>query len=233
MPVRPYGVLSGVVVDVKREGGHDDTPHYQVHVVDNNGINYRVAVNVRSQEEPSELLYLVDENFDASKLGEMPAGGSGWTELRSDEGGAALDYLRGNLFDKGSMRTLPSEIGGPDNDLADIFDHYVRGAMGDRSVVIYVFGERWGPESKRDKVFHFEPGNGVHNVHLNQGNVRRFRGDDGIWQDGGVLLHLTREERWVAVFLAFQSQVWQTDEDGHAVPGVPPGPFATHVHGMA
>jgi uncharacterized protein YukJ len=39
------------------------------------------------------------------------------------------------------------------------------------------------------KVFGFLPGNGVHDIHMNQGNSQQFRGDDGVWQDGGLLLH--------------------------------------------
>jgi len=35
---------------------------------------------------------------------------------------------------------------------------------------VYAFGERWGPEADRpDKVFGFSPGNGVHDIHMNQG----------------------------------------------------------------
>jgi hypothetical protein len=40
----------------------------------------------------------------------------------------------------------------------------------------------------RDKVFGFLPGNGVHDIHMNQGNSQEFRRDDGVWQDGGLLL---------------------------------------------
>ena len=38
---------------------------------------------------------------------------------------------------------------------------------------MYAFGERWGPEShKADQYFGFVPGNGVHDIHMNQGLVR-------------------------------------------------------------
>lgn len=59
---------------------------------------------------------------------------------------------------------------------------------------------------------------------MNQGNSRAFRRDDGVWQDGG-LLHLPGEARWVAIFLAFQSQAWHTDDTtGHAIADGPPRP---------
>src|SRR3954452_25355496 len=62
MPLRSYGVLSGRIVDTRREGAAD-TPHYQIHVVDDAGTNYRIAVNVDSQQSPSELLFLVLDDF--------------------------------------------------------------------------------------------------------------------------------------------------------------------------
>jgi uncharacterized protein YukJ len=178
-------------------------------------------VNVQSQQSPSELLFLVLEDFHHPLTDALPAAGSGWTPLPSRPGGPNLDYIRANLFDPSTMRLLPPDVTGPDNDLADLLDHYVRRAMGDPQVVAYVFGERFGPEpTTADKVFGFRPGNGVHDVHMNQGNSSQFRRDDGVWQDGALLLHLAAESRWVAIFLAFQSQAWHTDDTtGHAIAG--------------
>jgi uncharacterized protein YukJ len=225
MPLRSYGVLSGRVVDTRREGAID-TPHYQIHLADDAGTNYRAAVNVLSQQSPSELLFLVAEDFRHPLTAELPATASGWTPLTSRPGGAALDYVRANLFDPSAMRLLPPDVVGPDNDLADRLDHFVRRAIGDGQVVAHVFGERFGPEpTTADKVFGFLPGNGVHDVHMNQGNSARFRRDDGVWQDGGLLLHLAAESRWVGIFLAFQSQAWHTDDTtGHAIEGAEPRP---------
>jgi hypothetical protein len=59
---------------------------------------------------------------------------------------------------------------------------------------------------------------------MNQGNSQQFRGDDGVWQDGGLLLHYPAQLQWVAIFLAFQSQAWHTDDQtGHAIPTPQPG----------
>jgi hypothetical protein len=147
----------------------------------------------------------------------------GWHPLASRPGTGALDYIRGNLFDRAHLRTLPPDAVGPDNDLPDLFDHYVERAVGDPGARLFAFGERWGPEDAvPDKVFGFSPGNGVHDIHMNQGNAARFVRDDGPWQDGGLLFHFPAEDRWVAVFLAFQSQAWHTDDvTGHAIAGGP------------
>ncbi len=45
---------------------------------------------------------------------------------------------------------------------------------------------------------------------MNQGNVEKWKGDNGIWQDGGILIQFEKEEEWVGIFLAFQSQSWCT-----------------------
>ena len=67
---------------------------------------------------------------------------------------------------------------------------------------------------------------------MNQGNSARFRGDDGVWQDGGLLLHFPGEGRWVGIFLAFQSQAWHTDDaTGHAVAAPVPAPQPAPVDG--
>jgi uncharacterized protein YukJ len=171
MPLKSYGVLVARPVGRRREGTSDDTPHYQIQLVDEAGTSYRAAVNVKSQQQPSELLHLVKDDFQHPVTAALAALGAGWHRLPSFPGGLGLDYIRGNLFDPSSLRPLPPELPGVDNDLADRLDHHVLRAIADSTARVCVYGERWGPEaSTRDKVFGFRPGNGVHDVHMNQGN---------------------------------------------------------------
>jgi uncharacterized protein YukJ len=221
MPLKSYGVLVGRAVERRREGAKD-SPHYQIRLSDEAGAGFRAAVNVLSQESPSELLYLVDDDLRHPITAAMAGLAAGWHSLPPRGG---LDFIRGNLFDRSAMRALPPDVTGPDNDLADVLDHYVQRAIAEPDALAYVFGERWGPETIKDKVFGFKPGNGVHDIHMNQGNSARFAGDDGVWQDGGMLLHFPGESRWVGIFLAFQSQAWHTDDStGHAIAGPAPAP---------
>jgi hypothetical protein len=56
-------------------------------------------------------------------------------------------------------------------------------------------------------------------------NVGRFRADNGVWQDGALLIQFPSEGRWVGIFLAFQSQAWHTDDrTGDALDVTPPRP---------
>jgi uncharacterized protein YukJ len=224
MPLKKYGVLVARAVERRREGG-TDSPHYQIRLADGVGATYRAAVNVLSQESPSELLYFVDDDVDHPITGTLAGLTPGWHQLPPRGG---LDFIRGNLFTRADMRALPPDVTGPDNDLADMLDHYVLRAIDEHDALVFAFGEPWGPESARDKVFGFRPGNGVHDIHMNQGNSARFRGDDGVWQDGGLLLHFPGENRWVGIFLAFQSQAWHTDDTtGHAIEAPAPTPTPT------
>jgi len=215
MPLDRYGVLKGSVVD--RRLGSGINPHYQIHLVDNDS-DYRVAVNVQSQDK-SEVEYVIESHFEhplLERLHELPLG---FSALKSKANGAALDLIRGNLIDRTEFVPLPISAPGPDNDLNEKLDQYVQRAMADETSLLYAFGQRWGPEDIKDKVFGFAPGNGIHDVHVNQGNDPKHKKDDGVWQDGGLLFHFPKSDQWVAVFLRFQSQTWHTDDrTGHALP---------------
>ncbi len=223
MPLKKYGVLKGSAT--ARRLGAGPSPHYQVRLIDQTA-DHRIAVNVRSKLAPSELEYLVDERFRHPIIEALEALPLGFTPIPrgAGVGGLALDYIRGNLFDRERMTPLPHDVPGPDNDLNEKLDHYFQRAMSDEESFIYAFGEPWGPEPKKDSYFGFIPGRGIHDIHMNQGNHSSFAAQDGTWQDGGLLLHFPVPRQWVGIFLKFQSQAWHTDDvTGHAiVPGIQP-----------
>ena len=221
MPLKNYGLLKGKAIEVRLGAGQ--SPHYQVYIVDDT-TDYRIAINVQSMLSPSELEYLIDDRFVhpiTTLLEEAPLG---FTKIASKPGTTALDYIRANLFDRTKMRPLPFNVPGFDNDLNEKIDGVMQRALADEEALVYAFGERWGPEkNKKDKYFGFLPGNGIHDIHMNQSNVGNFVGDDGVWQDGGVLVHFPTQGQWVAVFLKFQSQGWHTDDKtGHKIGGPEP-----------
>jgi uncharacterized protein YukJ len=222
MPLKNYGVLRGSAVD--RRLGSGGNPHFQVHVVDDSA-HWRLAVNVESQLSPSELEFVVVDPFAHPVVDELRTLAPGFHPLDSKPGGAALDFIRGNLFDPRDLKPLPFDVPGPDNDLNEKVDHYVQRAMGDPDAAIFAFGERWGPEPIPDKIFGFAPGGGVHDLHMNQGNTGSFTRDDGVWQDGALILHYPAHDEWVGIFLKFQSQTWHTDDaTGHQIGDAGGGP---------
>ena len=220
MPLKRYGVLKGKAIDSKNVIGQN--PHFQVLIVDDE-LRHRIAINVKSKIAPSELLYYVDEYFNHPIIDELEELSFGFHELESKPGGMSLDYIRGNHFDASKMKPLPHDIPGPDNDLNELIHKYIAKAIGMENSAVYAFGQKWGPENnKRDKYFGFEPGNGIHDIHMNQGNFETWKKDDGVYQDGGLIIHLPDEDRLVAVFLAFQSQCFHTDDaTGHCIAPTP------------
>ena len=161
MPLLGYGVLTATAADRRREGS-GDTPHYQVQLRGADGTDYRAAINVKSQQAPSDLLYLLDDDFRHPLTNAVEGLGEGWHPLQSQAGGPNLDYVRANLFDPAKMRPLPPDAEGPDNDLPDLLEHFVQRAIADPAARIHVFGQRWGPEEgKKDQIFGFLPGTGI------------------------------------------------------------------------
>lgn len=222
MPVRNYGVLKGRAIDRVIEY-ESHSPHYQIHV-QAGATDYRIAVNVKSTDDSTpELLFYVAENFQHVVTDEIAELEEGFHYLQRKPDGMALDYIRSNLFSRSKMVVLPHNIPGEDNDLNEKVEMYVRRAVRHEDAIVYAFGSRWGPENRtKDKIFGFKPGNGVHNIHMNQGNPRgRHAKDNGVYQDGALLIHYPSQSRWVGIFLAFQSQAWHTgNRNGHPDGGI-------------
>ena len=217
MPLNQYGVLKGQATDFRL--GVGSSPHYQIRINDGQ-TDYRVAVNVKSAAFPSELLYYVADDFHHPVLDALVPLAPGFHALTSVPSGGGLDLIRGNLLDVRLMQPLPDNVAGPNNDLNELIDGYVQRALAEEEAFVYAFGQRWGPETQADRYFSFKPGNGIHDIHMNQGNLDHRRNDDGVWQDGGMLFQFSTH--WVALFLAFQSQSFHTDDrTGHRLAEVP------------
>jgi uncharacterized protein YukJ len=222
MGLEMYGVLKGFVVDTKI--GMGSSPHYEIRVVDKND-DWRVAVNVKSQGSPSEVLYFVDPYFRHPICDQLSTLDLGFTSSRKTPE-VGLDYIRTNLFNVNDMKPLPYNIPGPDNDLNELVDKYIQRANNDESAIIYAFGEQWPETNERDKYFGFKPQKGVHDIHMNQGNSGKWMRDNGVHQDGALLIYFASTKQWVAVFLAFQSQTFHTDDQtGNPITNTVPKPI--------
>ena len=80
MPIPNYGVLKGKAIDKFRGEPNDSTPHYEIHVTAA-GKHYRIAVNVQSQQPPSEVLYFANEDFEWAHLQDLKGLAGGFTGL--------------------------------------------------------------------------------------------------------------------------------------------------------
>jgi uncharacterized protein YukJ len=217
MPVKNYGVLKARPLEGLEGTPH--SPHYEIHVVDQTETHYRIAINVLSQVQPFNLLYHVNDDFRYPTLPDLLELPDGFTKLPSKPDGLAIDFLRSDIVDADKLGPVLFTDVGSERQLNDILHEHVQLAIDDPNARIYAFGARFGPEhGKPDKYFDFEPGNGIHEIHMNQGNDPTHRPEDGVWQDGALLIFLPGSNHWMAVFLMFQSQSLHTDDTtGHAI----------------
>ncbi|KAI7974190.1 hypothetical protein EIK77_000136 [Talaromyces pinophilus] len=205
-----YGVWKAHPKRYDVERGGTRTPHLTLYFGNNEGIDFRAAINIKSGDQPeSRLVYWVNEDMSGHPLvrglSELKTGFERLDHKEPERGRLRLDYIRGNFFNVNTGRVLGHDITGPNNDIIDVLVPKVQQAINEGAVV-YIFGER------------FNTNDGIHNVHMNQGNIRRYWGEDGVFQDGALLFHFPAADKWVGIFLAFASQAVHTSENGgHAI----------------
>ena len=208
-----YGVLKGVVTGHLRDADDD---HYQILVRAGKTL-HRIACNVKSSapKAPSTLLFQSKTSLPPGLTTKLKALQEGFTKLPSKPGGVAMDYVRGGIVVPKTMKPVPPDAPGVDNDLKDKLEAAVVKAMAQQGSVIHAFGAKWGPEKgKADQYFKFVPGNGIHDIHMNQGNSGKYKKDNGVFQDGALIISFP-QDKWLAFFFAFQSQTFDTDEHGN------------------
>ena len=215
MPITSYSVLRGrptagqVVTGASR--------HYQITVAAG-GATFTVAVNIESIDG-SEVLYAIVNGFTPPDPSALSALSEGITGLGSEPGGLALDFVRQRIagkpmITKAQMTLLPKAAVDRVRALAleNAVVALLNAAVADPSATVYAFGSAFSDNGVVD---------GIHDIHMNQGNPKNNHGaDNGIWQDGALFLLI--KGVWTAVFIAFQTESWTTDAAGN--------PTAAKVH---
>jgi uncharacterized protein YukJ len=207
-----YGVLVGKIKDGQIDPPADKSPHYEIWVEANGG--YRVAVNVLSVDG-SDVVAFFDANFtNPTKLDlpQLAAGPVGFTTLATGPSGKGLDYLRDNLFPLSAMQPIPPEGSGVT--LANLLDAQIERAKADTGSVVIALGDFF-QDPGNDSIFHFSPEQGVHDIHMMQGNpAGNFSDDNRINGDGALFIRFTGGET-VALFARFATQSTTTDDNGN------------------
>jgi uncharacterized protein YukJ len=215
-----YGVLRARPDRYKRED-NASTPHLQIRALDTSGQPWRIAVNVQSDSGSDVAFWVVDPLAGHPLLASLPGTVSGFkTAARNAD--HALDFVKAPLFTWTDGRSLPPSGTASGDDLQDLLSLYLdqcKAAGGE----IYAFG------AKFDRNLHMpidaEFGNtdglhGIHDIHMNQGNVGQHASDNGVFHDGGLILKFP--DRYLGLFLGFQTQRIPTDAAGNAAAGATP-----------
>ena len=212
-----YGVLRGHPDRYKRED-NTSSPHLQIRVLEDGGQPWRIAVNVQSDTGSHVAFWVVDPLVGEPLLASLPGVASGFSPA-APNADHALDFVKAPLFDFTLGRVLPPSGQANSDDLQDLLSLYLdqcKAAGGE----LYAFGAKF--EQNLHKPIDAEFGNldglhGIHDIHMNQGNVGQHAGDNAVFHDGGIILKFP--DRFLGLFLGFQTQRIPTDAAGNAAPG--------------
>jgi hypothetical protein len=217
----PYGFVKAKLASLPRLQSKQVNNHgaaemqYHLHFsLDVNGAAWDTAVNVGADNAADLLKYKIVKGFNNLATDAMRAA-QGAVDLTGKTALPALDFLRSGILG-GTGEWLNSDVlrGGveqkqPPAALSALLSKAFEGKND-----VYVFGR------------FYSEGNGIHDVHMNQGSRGRYihrPGDDGndhndVWQDGALMIDFGAEG-WTAYFPAFTQQSVPTDELGNPLPG--------------
>lgn len=217
MPLQRYGILLGQ----PKEGRifpprkSTDQPHFHIRI-EAGGTQFDVAMNIRSSDG-SEIRYQAKDRFKPPNLESLKVLHPGLTLTHGDRQ-LGLDYVRTQgLVAPDQMELLPIGETLPNTKLHNHIDSLIQKAI-QEGAQIFVFGQSFANQGSSPNPFWgFVPDQGIHDVHMNQGNpAGRFEKDNGIFQDGGMFV-LFPNGIWSSLFIAFQSQSFHTDDRGNPI----------------
>lgn len=221
-----YGVLRGKLDRWKREDpspGSTKSPHLQVRLLDGQAKPWRIPVNVRSGDPAKSLIifHRADPLLSHPILEHLSALPSGLTDLNHKTRSAsnALDYSRAPLFDWPTGIALPPTGPGENDDLQDVVSSHLN-ELKTRGGELFAFGSHFHDSAPKPGIdAEFGTRDGMHDIHMNQGNAPHEHDEDnGVFNDGGLILRYP--DHVTGLFLRFKTQFLPTDPNGDRIPGV-------------
>ncbi|KAH8205746.1 hypothetical protein TruAng_000022 [Truncatella angustata] len=206
MTIQRYGVWRGTAT--KWEPTQQDNDHGHITFTDGTTDDLDCAVDVKSKDSDSRIVFWNVVSFDeshplAAKLVNISEGYQSITSHTPS--GLGLDYLKGGLVNVQQGRILDYNESGPNNDILDFLNPILNAAVSQKADM-YLYGSQ------------YEEGDGIHDIHMNQGDVGKFAKENGVYQDGGMVFNFKSGSGdltgWQGVFLAFATQSTQTNSKG-------------------
>ena len=191
-----YVMFRGKVIDKWYD--FDKRAHYHIVAMDDEGKRFDLAVNIGSIYEKmneivsSNLKVYYDESYSCRKgiVRKMLLQKNGITECHK---GLYLDYIRMKLFPHEKMIQMKG-FDVTSIYLTGIIEKNVVQAMNNDEYEVIAFGRLYAN------------GKGLHDIHMNQGSVDKFRKNDASYSDGGLFFRNRRDDKITAVFIAFITQ---------------------------
>ena len=191
-----YVMFRGKVIDKWYD--FDKRAHYHIVAMDDEGKRFDLAVNIGSIYEKmneiisSNLKVYYDDSYSCRKgiVRKMLLQKNGITECHKD---LYLDYIRMKLFPHEKMIQMKG-FDVTSIYLTEIIEKNVVQAMNNDDYEVIAFGRLYAN------------GKGLHDIHMNQGSVDKFRKNDASYSDGGLFFRNRRDNKITAVFIAFITQ---------------------------
>ncbi len=209
MSIANYGIVKGTIQKFKL-GGRPEQPHLHL-LMDAAGAKKDVAVNVISVDGSKVRYAIVNRTpANAAAITGLPAG----VKHCNGNDGFSLDFIRTpGLINENELQILdPAEL--QPTTMHDAVVDLVQRAINEKATV-YAFGQLFQNGGKPNPFWNFTPDAGIHDIHMNQGNPSGNHDfDNGTFQDGCLLVQWA-DGSWTGLFIAFHSQVWNTDDHGN------------------
>ena len=191
-----YVMFRGKVIDKWYD--FDKRAHYHIVAMDDEGKRFDLAVNIGSIYEKmneivsSNLKVYYDDSYSCRKgiVRKMLLQKNGITECHKD---LYLDYIRMKLFPHEKMIQMKG-FDVTSIYLTGIIEKNVVQAMNNDDYEVIAFGRLYAN------------GKGLHDIHMNQESVDKFRKNDASYSDGGLFFRNRRDNKITAVFIAFITQ---------------------------
>ncbi|KAF9388653.1 hypothetical protein CPB97_000682 [Podila verticillata] len=201
MLVKDYGVWAATPTSFELDTRNPNSPHIHLKFRDDTGENELIAaINVRSIDSDSRLVYWLNENLQHRITDRLKVLDRRFHPISARDG-QGLDYIRQKLVNVSEGQLLEFGQPGPDNIVEKIAPILQRAI--DARNTTFIFGSKFSDENGQQ---------GIHDIHMNQGSLPQFA--HGIFQDGAIIVYVANSDHWEAIFLAFSSQRIPTDRRG-------------------
>ena len=203
MPLTRYALIIGKPGHYVAERHDEQKPHFMIDI-ETGSISGVQRSTSKSRRWPSQVTVARIESFQHGIADHILAFDDGlypirhYPKHRKPKRFLALWTMSGtNCSDYDNMVPIAAHKPGPNNDIMDRLAQDVIETRRDNGR-IFVWGEPYNNRGRR----------GIHNIHQNQGNASRYKGQNGVDQDGAVMFW--HGKTLTAYFIAFQSQTYAT-----------------------
>jgi hypothetical protein len=232
MPLAQYGVLKGNLFTPQEQSYQGNWFHGIFYVTFPGTTIPRRCVTDFSSANKDLIQYKIFNNLKANLFANIMALPDGYASLATGPtngpNSGALDYVRSPILGPGgcveAIVGFFNNLGG--SKLSDgwivsdgvIAVQALQTQLSGKPQKMFVFGEPFTDPApvNQDGV---QSQNGMHNVHMNQGDPpvspdgTDHQGDDGIWQDGGTIF-LNADGSLTAFCSKFVAQTFDTNDQG-------------------